>query len=244
MKRGNAMRRCIFIAAIFLLAGAVVNVAVAWGCCRGSRLSRYPTELTIGQVRKIAEELGFQFRSDITSPDDLPSDVVDERGTFISGFGVTTERVRFSHFAPDVGLGPGAITRGGARRIQAGWPTASLCGYEIVEQDRSGVRSTEYRWALSAQEGRPPVGQSWGAGRLPFPCRPIWSGFLVNTVLYAVVVSSLIYGPLALCRSIRRSSRARRGLCPKCAYPMGESGVCSECGRLLPTRGVSFRSTS
>ena len=28
--------------------------------------------------------------------------------------------------------------------------------------------------------------------------------------------------------------RVRRGLCPQCAYPMGESAVCSECGKPLP----------
>ncbi len=39
-------------------------------------------------------------------------------------------------------------------------------------------------------------------------------------------------GPFAL----RRFLRVRRGLCPKCAYPMGESSVCTECGRALPKR--------
>ena len=37
-------------------------------------------------------------------------------------------------------------------------------------------------------------------------------------------------------RALRRVLRVRRGLCPKCAYPMGESAVCSECGQALPKR--------
>jgi hypothetical protein len=30
---------------------------------------------------------------------------------------------------------------------------------------------------------------------------------------------------------IRRRSRRRRNLCPSCAYPVGSSPVCTECGR-------------
>ncbi len=40
-------------------------------------------------------------------------------------------------------------------------------------------------------------------------------------------------GPFALRRFIRR----KRGLCPACGYPTGESAVCSECGKVLP-KGV------
>ena len=64
------------------------------------------------------------------------------------------------------------------------------------------------------------------------PLRPIWPGFAVNTLFYAVVLWLLIPGPFVL----RRLIRIRRGLCPKCTYPMGESAVCSECGCELPNR--------
>ncbi len=61
----------------------------------------------------------------------------------------------------------------------------------------------------------------------------LWSpGFAINTILYATILWPLIPGPFVL----RRFLRLRRGLCPKCAYPMGESSVCTECGRLLPKR--------
>ena len=52
------------------------------------------------------------------------------------------------------------------------------------------------------------------------PLRPIWPGFGVNTILYAGILWPVILGPFAL----RRLIRQRRGFCPKCAYPMGESG--------------------
>ena len=66
---------------------------------------------------------------------------------------------------------------------------------------------------------------------LPFGL--IWPGFTINTLFYSIMLWLLIAGPLALHHLIRR----RRGLCPKCAYPMGESSVCSECGQELP-KGV------
>ncbi len=63
------------------------------------------------------------------------------------------------------------------------------------------------------------------------PYAPIWPGFAVNTILYAAILWLLICGPFAL----RRFIRVKRGLCPACAYPMGESAVCSECGKALRT---------
>ena len=63
------------------------------------------------------------------------------------------------------------------------------------------------------------------------PLQPIWPGFIINTLLYAALLWLLIYG-LAL----RRFLRLRRRLCPRCAYRMGESAVCTECGTELPER--------
>ena len=62
------------------------------------------------------------------------------------------------------------------------------------------------------------------------PLLPVWPGFLINTIFYAAVLW-LPFGPFAM----RRLIRLKRGLCPKCAYPMGESSVCTECGRELAT---------
>ena len=66
------------------------------------------------------------------------------------------------------------------------------------------------------------------------PLDPIWPGFAVNTLFYAAVLWLLIPGPFVL----RRFIRMKRGLCPKCAYPMGEAAVCTECGEELPSRHI------
>jgi hypothetical protein len=68
------------------------------------------------------------------------------------------------------------------------------------------------------------------------PLRPIWPGFVVNTLFYAAILWLLICGPFA----VRRVIRIRRGLCPACAYPRGEAAVCSECGNLVVTGCTSF----
>ena len=86
-------------------------------------------------------------------------------------------------------------------------------------------------------------GMVWHDGALSFPqwieprfgslpLRPIWSGFAINTLLYATVLWLLIPGPFVL----RRFIRVKRGLCPACAYAVGESAVCSECGEALHRR--------
>ncbi len=64
------------------------------------------------------------------------------------------------------------------------------------------------------------------------PLLPIWPGIAVNTLFYATLLWLLLLGRFAL----RRFLRVRRGLCPTCAYPIGESSVCTECGEPLPTR--------
>ncbi len=74
----------------------------------------------------------------------------------------------------------------------------------------------------------------WGNRSIPhvLPLLPIWPGFAVNTFFYAGILWLLIPGPFAL----RRFIRVRRGLCPKCAYPMGEGVVCTECGTPIEKR--------
>ncbi len=76
----------------------------------------------------------------------------------------------------------------------------------------------------------PDVNDHWHLRLLPL--RPLPLGFAINTLLYAFIVWSLIGGPFVLHRFIR----VKRGLCPACAYPRGESDVCSECGKPLPAR--------
>ena len=61
-----------------------------------------------------------------------------------------------------------------------------------------------------------------------FPYRPIWSGFLINTVFYTLIVIALAW----LLRQIRHARRMHKGLCPHCAYQLEYDFTtgCPECG--------------
>ena len=73
---------------------------------------------------------------------------------------------------------------------------------------------------------RPPDGRLDESMRIPH------GSFAVRTLFYSALLWLLILGPFTL----RRFLRVRRGRCAKCGYPIGESGVCSECGTELPRR--------
>ncbi len=55
--------------------------------------------------------------------------------------------------------------------------------------------------------------------------------YTLSGALLGAVIATLV--------QLRRFLRLRRGLCPKCAYPMGEAAVCSECGCGLPKRATA-----
>ncbi len=73
------------------------------------------------------------------------------------------------------------------------------------------------------------------------PTRLLWSGFAVDSILYAVLFWSMGAGVWA---SIRYQ-RMVRGLCPNCKYPVNESPRCPECGTVRPgARGAAAATRS
>ena len=55
-------------------------------------------------------------------------------------------------------------------------------------------------------------------------------GVLVNPMLLALMTWFVVIAPLIILYKTRRRYRKRKGLCPACAYPIGSSNRCSECG--------------
>ena len=188
------MRRRLLIIAAFLLAGAVVNVAVAWGCKSvrpGHPLGPLPERQQIAWWNE-----------------HRPRHVHDEILVLTSGQRFVGRHL--IHFETESGIS-GVCWR-------YGMPCKSLQDVGTVllyQRDAQGFKTTRF----------PP----WEERALPLEID--WRGFAINTVSYAIALWLLIAGLLAL----RRFHRRRRGLCPKCAYPVGESAVCTECGRELAT---------
>ncbi len=87
---------------------------------------------------------------------------------------------------------------------------------------------------------QPPPEHAWGldmgwpcrvhaphvADTVHLPLRPMWGGFVVNTVFYG----ALLLVAVVVARWVRRRGRARRGLCIGCGYELAGLGVCPECG--------------
>lgn len=71
------------------------------------------------------------------------------------------------------------------------------------------------------------------------PTRPIWSGILINTAFYAVLILAFAWLARALGRRITRQLGARRaGLCPHCRYDRSGLTIgvpCPECGKTANT---------
>jgi len=248
---GPLMKRRISILLILLLAGAVVNVAVAWGCAFwvNPTWNLDPASAHIflpGEVRSvlridlvvvthfeaaIVRDASFQRRdSSEVTPEQLSPDWAN--------LGAPSPELRTADTPERKRLQE-------ARHLLAsGWPLRALwaesLGVIVIDEGS--------RRRLSSQGGYIDIRlPDWpGNHRRVLPLRPIWRGFAINTLFYA----ALLWLPFVL----RRFVRLKRGLCPACAYPRAESDVCSECGHPVhsaaPTRNpfppdsVSGRNTT
>ena len=198
------MKRRLLIAAIFLLAGAVVNVAVAWGCAGWSRetVVHFPGSMD-RETALWAEHRPPHFQK--------------------APYWFGQHRYGLGRHQSRVGAGNSMTV------LDAGWPCYALWGliWEWAVPPEPGLHSPLLSHSFQLRRGF--VAGHWREPRL-IPLRPIWPGFAVNTLVYAVLVVVVWFAVRA---GYQYLTRSRRGLCPKCGYPRGESAVCSECGKAL-----------
>ena len=205
------LRRPLLTSALFLFAGASANVGVAWGTACWSadtRESAVPAD----------EALAFISERRMLQPPLMNFDAIARVGfgrTFIEG-GAAEDRV-----SPPVAW---------VAVLDAGWPLRAL----RAEWRARGATPESLRASLHLHLGLEiqwmPNPELVGPGLpLALPVRPIVPGFVFNTLFYAGILWVLIYSPFALRRFIRR----RRALCPSCGYAVGQSTVCTECGKAL-----------
>ena len=232
------MKRRLLIIAVFLLLGAVVNVAVAWGCALslrfgGGDVDTWTLSGKVAPARLFAvyEKPGYRAVSTTLVPNQQDVDYfVDVRQYRIETpvplgwLGEIRESDRLPHeMFPQ------------SRFDAYGWPMRSLwCGFSFV------LSPLPRHWTVSDFFGGvqlepfvPPEGDPIWHRHHVLPVGAIAVGLAVNTVFYAALLWLLRL--LIRARTLRRYLRLRRGLCPKCAYPMGESAVCTECGKALPS---------
>ena len=208
------MKRRLCIVAIFLLAGTLVNVAVAWGVALWSRTDG-------GRLVVVTGSTADQMWAKRFTLDRSFAEVYEMgRINLVSGWGYTG---LWSRCALWTGIDLVHV-------LDVGWPLRCLSGE--VQTDLYAVMPNKVLHALSPPAKVGPIRVDTDVPRC-LPAQPILSGFAFNTLFYATLLWLLIPGSFVL----RRFIRVKRGRCVKCGYPRGESAVCSECGKTLP-RGV------
>jgi hypothetical protein len=230
-----------------LLAGAVINVLVAWA---SARWGDSPTG-TVRSVESVPPEadafindaeylgsFGFDLRP---TPNGMRLFFNPEKskvGQYTTGLdysevrSVACTRTAFARWFTDRSTFAREY-----RRMQFGLPMRSLEFAERFVRDIRSIHGSDagLRWA--GWRGGWPIApseqdQRSRGYRVPahvYPLSPIPLGFAANTFLYALLLFAFFLAP----RHLRRRSRRRRGLCLKCAYPVGTSAVCTECGTAI-----------
>jgi len=98
--------------------------------------------------------------------------------------------------------------------LRAGWPFHALGGYKFEQANQT----IEYGlWNIPG---------SWTVKILPL--NVIWSGFILNSLIFGALIWTTFRGPFVL----RRQLRIKRGRCAHCGYRLQglSSNRCPECG--------------
>jgi hypothetical protein len=199
------MKRRLLRLCVFLLLGAIVNVAVAWACAlwvneRAPAAGGIPATSLLKDV--FGNEVHFNYMA---------------FGNANEGNGWLVSR----RFAVGRTIGDQPHTCA-VHEVSSGFPIISLTGQRVSVD---GQAVGQYAILLPEQSIQT-IGAFAGSC---LPLRAIWPGFAIDTLFYAAIIWLFFALPFKL----RRHFRARRKLCPHCAYPIGTSDVCTECGKAV-----------
>ncbi len=195
------MKRWLFKLVLFLFLGAIVNIAVAWGCeltkirMMGCIMSNPSSQ----QIQWWADNVPVGFVSELDMSGDVP----------LGNIGISDTRME-AH-SDDITLISSFVYIS-----RAGWPLLSLEGARWENFDYGAASQTIFDAAIPVEDEYTII-----------PLQPIWTGFVANTFFYTFFCYILYYGR----GTARRIERRKRGHCIKCGYDLREtSGGCPECG--------------
>ena|SRR5436190_7680678 len=109
--------------------------------------------------------------------------------------------------------------------VAQGWPWQSLYHHRMLTMP-VGTHGWIALWPQAAHRYQPPHRE------IGIPIFIRWPQMIANCLFY----TAILWLPFAGFRFARRRIRARRGQCPACAYPIGASNVCTECGKPVTPR--------
>jgi len=212
--------RCIVNLGVFLLLGAAVNVAVAWSLGAWSpytgSFAREATDVELARVVKHGETVKFKetmvssgrgIRNTYTPILDAALDAETRRMLASGAF------VNFRVATPAVCV------------IESGFPCLAVKSVHVLHS------STFTTPMMLESQGGILLRNHVAIEGHPIGWMPVLPGFAINTIFYAAGEWALFAAPFV----IRKGTRIKRGLCPTCAYPVGASEACSECGHAVKT---------
>lgn len=227
-RRSGGVRGACWAGFEFLLIGAGISVIGAWSCVVFSPLGpgQWPDSWPGG----------MHWPVDV--PIDWPVLPVSWEPWYSSGFGLKY----VYHDDPCfyyLGSPKYILRQWTVGRIDAGWPFACLTGHQasyLESRDPGTPWSTSQAWvgAVRLRGLRMAAPVTPADEVLPLPYWPLWVGLALD----ALVLGGLVAGARFGVKAARQAIRRRRSLCPRCAYPIGVSAICSECGRPITPRAV------
>jgi hypothetical protein len=222
-------RRIIFKLLVFLLLGAIINVAVAFG------FAFFQSQLGREEIVRYSDAVwGYDVNQPIRGFDIRYDNALEWPSSVTADWPECTiwqTRTR-SGGALEIagGIKDNTIFYQGLWRY--GWPCCSLEAELRERIDKAAQGPTRTSGVIAGFPfDRPIVGPA--RIDMHFPLRPIWPGFAINTIFYAAIVWVLFAVPA----TIRRRVRRKRGQCAACGYSLRESvsEKCPECGAAVKT---------
>jgi hypothetical protein len=241
VKPRRPRRRLLLRLGLLVLAGAAVNVAVAWTIALPSkpRASLLGPRDVPGQWLSCGNDSMFVRSGELGISRHVPLPGRYALGTTQVDFSKQLTVAQFAAKVPSwSAFSVGSPPHRYLNVVQpedhcldisektTGWPCLTL-------RAEAATRTTMQASRIYYSNGLRLPGASRTRGSIVLPIMPLWPGFAINTVLYAAVCWLLFAAPFVL----RRRLRLRLGRCPNCAYPVGQSPVCTECGKPVRRTG-------
>ncbi len=238
-----------FTAGLFLIAGAVVTSGVALTCAvrsnliyESSSVAHVDSSILVARVARHQDAFecsnfsGFGIRH--VRALDLPPGNGGFLTTLFEQMSVpgTDGRKVMSVVFDGIIFGVA-----GFEEVAAGWPWKAYRGWRIWpapprppgQRRRCGTMMPRIDPEYAHCAAVPARVGSFRYEAL-VPLRPIWYGLLADSVFYGF----LIWVTVRMIVALRARNRVRRGMCPRCRYPIGISPFCTECGSPLPERAT------
>ena len=259
------MKQRLLTILVFLILGVVTNVGVAWGLAWCQPMLGIPPIVITrnnGCTGEIFEAFGSSIQENWRHPH-FPGDkhyaFLYEKGD-VRGWG-WTRSVLCAHCLIVACGGDPSRHDAEISILETGFPFTAFQGeyHEIFSDapffvDAWTTRAhTIPRSSLHCLNWNPPgtkaIPARWNRQTIrwgnPFyrweflPLRPLWAGFITNSLLWAFSLWLLLHGRFVF----RRYRRIKHGLCPACTYPAGVNPRCTECGTPLPEKSLTAEAT-